>query len=59
MATLTVRVEAATAVDEVEATRLSGLAQHQIKSMVGVTAGVEVVGPGQVPRSEGKAQRVV
>lgn len=59
MATLTVRVEAATAVDEVEAARLSGLAQHQIKSMVGVTAGVEVVAPGQVPRSEGKAQRVV
>ncbi|MDG1410502.1 MAG: phenylacetate--CoA ligase [Acidimicrobiales bacterium] len=59
MATLTVRVEAATAVAEVEATRLSALAQHQIKSMVGVTAGVEVVGPGQVPRSEGKAQRVV
>ncbi len=59
MASLTVRVEAASAIDGVEAARLADLAQRQIKSMVGVTAGVDVVAPGQVPRSEGKAQRVV
>ncbi|NCG25370.1 MAG: phenylacetate--CoA ligase [Actinobacteria bacterium] len=59
MANLTVRVEAASAVDGVEAARLGGLAQRQIKNMVGISAAVEVVAPGQVPRSEGKAQRVV
>lgn len=59
MATLTVRVEAVNAVDAVEADRLASLARRQIKNMVGVTAAVDVVAPGQVPRSEGKAQRVV
>ena len=59
MANLTVRVEAANAVDGVEASRLGDLAQRQIKNMVGISAAVEVVAPGQVPRSEGKAQRVV
>ncbi|MGZ0218934.1 MAG: phenylacetate--CoA ligase PaaK [Acidimicrobiales bacterium] len=59
MANLTVRVEAASAVDGVEAARLGDLAQRQIKNMVGISAAVEVVAPGQVPRSEGKAQRVV
>jgi len=59
MANLTVRVEAVSAVDGVEAARLGDLAQRQIKNMVGISAAVEVVAPGQVPRSEGKAQRVV
>lgn len=59
MANLTVRVEAASEVNGVEAARLGDLAQRQIKNMVGISAAVEVVAPGQVPRSEGKAQRVV
>ena len=59
MANLTVRVEAASAIDGGEAARLGDLAQRQIKNMVGVSASIEVVAPGEVPRSEGKAQRVV
>ncbi len=59
MAGLTVRVESSVLVPEADADRMAGEARNQIKSMVGVTATVEVVAPGQVPRSEGKAQRVV
>jgi len=33
--------------------------QHHIKSVVGVSARVEVCDPGALPRSEGKAKRVV
>jgi len=33
-------------------------ARHQIKTMVGVSCTVRVKGPGEVPRSEGKAVRV-
>ncbi|MDH3318785.1 MAG: phenylacetate--CoA ligase [Betaproteobacteria bacterium] len=32
--------------------------RHHIKSMIGVTAAVRVLGPGAVPRSQGKAVRV-
>jgi len=32
--------------------------RHHIKSMIGVTVEVAVMGPGQLPRSEGKAVRV-
>ncbi len=59
MASLTVRVEAESALSADDAVRLGESAQGQIKTMVGVTAVVEVVAPGLVPRSEGKAQRVV
>jgi phenylacetate-CoA ligase len=38
--------------------RLSGAAQHQIKSMVGISTGVVVKKPGEIPRSQGKAVRV-
>jgi len=57
MATLTVRVE----VLDTQADRsvLAEQARHRIKTMVGVTAVVEVVDPFTVPRSQGKAQRVV
>jgi len=57
MATLTDRVE----VLDTQADRsvLAEQARHRIKTMVGVTAVVEVVDPFTVPRSQGKAQRVV
>ena len=32
---------------------------HEIKSRIGITAGVEVVPPGAVERSVGKARRIV
>jgi phenylacetate-CoA ligase len=31
---------------------------HHIKSMIGVSAAVKVMKPGEVPRSQGKAVRV-
>ena len=33
--------------------------EHNIKSYIGVTAGVQVVAPGKIERSQGKAKRVV
>ena len=57
MATLTVMVEALDpAADRVA---LAAQARKRIKTMTGVTATVEVVEPFAVPRSQGKAQRVV
>ena len=32
--------------------------RHHVKSMIGVTAAVRVLKPGEVPRSQGKAVRV-
>lgn len=59
LATLTVRVERAEdSVTEASAV-LAAEAQQRIKTMVGVSTAVEVVEPGEVPRSQGKAQRVV
>lgn len=57
MATLTAMVEALDpAADRVA---LAAQARERIKTMIGVTATVEVVEPFAVPRSQGKAQRVV
>ena len=57
MATLTVMVEVLDpAADRVA---LAAQARERIKTMIGVTATVEVVEPFAVPRSQGKAQRVV
>ncbi|MDG1876141.1 MAG: phenylacetate--CoA ligase [Acidimicrobiales bacterium] len=59
LATLTVKVERAEdSVSEASAV-LAAEAQQRIKTMVGVSTAVEVVEPGEVPRSQGKAQRVV
>ena len=57
MATLTVKVEALDA--GVDFAALASEARERIKTMIGVTATVEVVEPFAVPRSQGKAQRVV
>ena len=57
MATLTVMVEALDPAADRAA--LAAQARERIKTMIGVTATVEVVEPFAVPRSLGKAQRVV
>ena len=57
MATLTVRVEAMES--GADFTALAAQARERIKTMIGVSATVEVVEPFAVPRSQGKAQRVV
>ena len=57
MATLMVMVEALDPAADRAA--LAAQARERIKMMIGVTATVEVVEPFAVPRSQGKAQRVV
>lgn len=59
MATLTVKVERAEDATSEDAAGLAVRAEQRIKTMVGVSTTVEVVEPGEVPRSQGKAQRVV
>jgi len=59
---LTVRIEARSGYDvwaEAEAAALKRHAEHLIKAHAGVTATVEVVAPGTIARSEGKAKRVI
>lgn len=41
-----------------EARQLTSEFKHKIKTMVGISVGVEIVPPGFLPRSESKAQRV-
>jgi phenylacetate-CoA ligase len=56
---MTVRVETrAGLVDEVRVACSRDLA-HQIKALIGVTAAVEMVSPGGIERSVGKAKRIV
>jgi phenylacetate-CoA ligase len=52
---LTIEVEAA--VESGDGTAAERV-RHHVKSMIGVTAGVVVKKPGEVPRSQGKAVRV-
>ena len=58
LATLTVRVERDPA-GRGSVEQLAGSLAGLIKGNIGVTAEIAVVEPGQVPRSAGKAQRVV
>ena len=58
MDSLRVEVEAADSVDAARYAELAGGVRHHIKSMVGVTCTVEIMAPGTVPRSQGKAVRV-
>ncbi|HEV8028874.1 MAG TPA: phenylacetate--CoA ligase, partial [Stellaceae bacterium] len=39
--------------------RVAARLQHDIKSMIGITAEVEIAPPGRVERSIGKAKRVI
>lgn len=58
LATLTVRVERTPSTSRPPAALAAALAAH-IKDNVGVSAQVAVTTPGTIPRSAGKAQRVV
>jgi len=59
MDSLTVEVEAAPEINHAGYETLAKVAQHQIKSMVGVNCAVEIKSPGYIPRVDGKAQRVL
>jgi phenylacetate-CoA ligase len=57
---VTVEIEAAQDVAQTAEAyaRVAGAAQHQIKSMIGISTDVLVKKPGEIPRSQGKAVRV-
>jgi phenylacetate-CoA ligase len=57
--TLTVRVEAALGASADVANAASAHLAHEIKSMIGVTAAIEILATGGIERSVGKARRVV
>ncbi|AKT50592.1 phenylacetate--CoA ligase PaaK [Arsenicicoccus sp. oral taxon 190] len=56
---LTVRVEASPGVDEARRAAIVREVQHHIKSRIGTSARIEVLGEGGVERSVGKARRIV
>ncbi|UDM50836.1 phenylacetate--CoA ligase PaaK [Cupriavidus sp. MP-37] len=57
--TLTVRVECAHGSDTAQAHPARERLAHEIKSYIGVTAGIEVLPEGGIERSVGKAKRIV
>lgn len=57
--TMSVQVESQSNMDDSQKQRTSKELQHHIKSIVGVSTKIEIVPPGAVPRSEGKAKRVI
>ena len=56
---LTVNVESRAPVDEGAAAAMSKDLGHHIKSMIGISAKVEIKAQGAVERSMGKAKRVI
>jgi phenylacetate-CoA ligase len=56
---MTVLVERSPAAGSAEGDRAGAKLAHLIKSMIGVSADVRVVGPGSIERSLGKARRVI
>lgn len=57
--TLHIRTEMRRDTNEVMAHQLAQQLKAQIKTMVGISVSVEVLPEGSLPRSEGKAQRVI
>jgi phenylacetate-CoA ligase len=57
--TLTVRVERTLEVGGADVDRIASSLQHDIKAYIGVTARIDVLEPGGVPRSAGKAVRII
>lgn len=54
-----VQVESQTPMDEAAKAATRKELQHHIKSMIGISTAIDIVAPGQIPRSEGKAKRVI
>ncbi|NHO89182.1 phenylacetate--CoA ligase [Pseudoteredinibacter isoporae] len=57
--TMSVQVESQNVMADEQKQGLAKELQHHIKSIVGVSTRIEIVEPGSVPRSEGKAKRVI
>ena len=56
---LTVNVELKPGADSAAGEKIAAELQHNIKAFIGVTTDINVRGEGEIPRSQGKAQRVV
>jgi phenylacetate-CoA ligase len=54
-----VDVESHTLLNEREVAAVSKELQHKIKTMIGVSTGIKIFPPETMPRSEGKAKRVI
>ena len=54
-----VQVESQESMDDSAKQATAKELQHHIKSMIGVSTAIDIVGPGEIPRSEGKAKRVI
>lgn len=59
MDSLTVEVEASRDLNRERYEQVSAAAKSRIKSLVGISCDVEIKRPGQMPRTEGKSQRVL
>ncbi len=59
MDSLTVEVEASRDLNRERYEQVSAAAKSRIKSLVGISCDVEIKGPGQMPRTEGKSLRVL
>jgi phenylacetate-CoA ligase len=56
---LTIRVEGATSLDRTVLAQTRDLLARHVKSYVGISVGVQIVPPGSIERSLGKAKRVL
>jgi phenylacetate-CoA ligase len=56
---LSVNVELRPGMDAGACDRAAGQLQHDIKTFVGISSHINILGDGEIPRSQGKAQRVV
>ncbi len=59
MDSVTIHVETNCGLDENQKTDTAKQLMHKVKSGIGISASVKVGEPGSIPRSEGKAQRVI
>mgnify|MGYP002713182243 CR=1 FL=1 len=59
MDSVIINVESSSSMTDKEKSDTAQLLKHQVKSCIGISAAVVVGEPGSIPRSEGKAQRVV
>jgi phenylacetate-CoA ligase len=59
MDTVTVRVESEPGESTHSNEQLIKLLSHKIKTFIGISAAIVIEAPKQLPRSEGKAKRVI
>lgn len=59
MDSVTINVESSDSIEENQKADAAKQLSHKVKSVIGISASVVVGEPGSIPRSEGKAQRVI